>query len=232
MNGETVYISDWDYEMTVTSKLNSNIGNVTEQKNNVTIPRYFDETHKRKECFRTITDSLKRSIEGEIKALLHAHRDTLRNLGKYDTRHVTFSAAEGYYGEAFGIMRTLHILGYGYFGSSNHDGVAEIKPYGVTHEEFALRNPNRQKEHNLRWWFEQLSHEVLEEEGYYDGTHRCEYCFSRYHKDTARMPHTIGMSIESNRDVIEARLSEVMGESIIANQQSLDPDRFRYKDNP
>jgi hypothetical protein len=113
--------------------------------------------------------TLKLKIEGEVKALLHAHRDTLRN--RRDTRETRFDCSDGYYGEAFGIMRGLAIMGYGFFGSVNLDGVAD------SYDGLAS-----QKEHNLRWWFSQLEEEVLEEEGFYtDG--RCEYCLENYKKD-------------------------------------------------
>lgn len=131
-----------------------------------TPPKYCDINRKRK-C-KKIPESLMVKVEGEIKSLLHAHRDTLRNL-KDDTTKLSFRCNEGFYGEAFGIMRGLSILGFGYFGSCNLDGIKE------GHE---------QKEQNLKWWFNELEHQVLEEEGFYNKTHRCEHCLAKYHKDT------------------------------------------------
>lgn len=105
-----------------------------------------------------------KEIVEEIKMLLHAHRDALRNQG-HDTAIMTFDCRDGYYGEAFGVMRTLVILGYGYFGSSNLDAVSENRsnfPY-----------------HNLKWWFGELEKEILQEEGF-GGDNICLRCLTKY----------------------------------------------------
>ena len=106
---------------------------------------------------KKMSERLMKRVEGEIKALLHASRDCLRNRG-VDTNKISFSCNDGYHGEAFGIMRTLSIQGYGYFGSNNLDGNKE---------------EGLQPEQNLKWWFDQLQGEVLEEENFGKGG-RCE----------------------------------------------------------
>jgi hypothetical protein len=81
---------------------------------------------------KVLTPTQKKDIEAEVKMMLHAHRDTLRNLYRpknfdgtvnekcgYNPKKVSFSCNEGYYGEAFGIMRGLQVMGYGYFGPDN-----------------------------------------------------------------------------------------------------------------
>lgn len=108
-------------------------------------------------------------VSGEVKALLHSHRDTLRNLGK-DTLQIRFDVSGGDYAEAFGIMRCLYLQGYGWLGSVNLNGLEE-EP-GLA----------KQPENNLNWWFHQLQDEVLEEE-HFHGDGRCDYCMKHYHKD-------------------------------------------------
>lgn len=110
----------------------------------------------------------KRAIEVEIKMLLHASRDCLRNQ-RINTQSITFSCRDAYYGEAFGIMRALRVMNYGYFGSSNLNAVEE--------------NRSDIDVHNLKWWMNQLEKEVLREDGYYTD-HECKYCMDRYRKDS------------------------------------------------
>lgn len=130
-------------------------------------PKSYETNRKR---FKAIPEEMKADIEGEIKSLLHAHRDTLRNWGE-DTTRISFRANEGFCGESFGIMRTLRMLGYGYFGSVNLDGLKE-------------HSGGTQKEHNLKWWFSELENEVLEEEGFFNKTYHCQHCLDKYGKDT------------------------------------------------
>lgn len=132
--------------------------------------KYFNVTKIKK--FKIITPAIIEKIEGAVKVLLHASRDCLRNQGK-DTSIFRFSAQNGYYGDAFGMMRTLELLGYGRLSSVNLNGF----------EDSATKYLAKQPEHNLRWWFEQLEEEVLEEENY-KGDGHCDYCMERYHKDT------------------------------------------------
>lgn len=97
-------------------------------------------------------------IADEIKMLLHASRDSLRRAG-VDTATIPFSMNNCYYAEAFGMIRALEKLDLGYMGTNinvNKDGA------------------------NLRAFFFDLEQQVLGEEGYFDGTHACEYCRSRY----------------------------------------------------
>ena len=136
----------------------------------MTIPRY-NLTKKR---LKKMPDGLIEDVEAEIKALLHAHRDCLRNQDR-DTVAISFDCRDGYYGEAFGILRALHLMGYGYFGPSNMDAIKDAYPtvYNVT-----------QPKQNLKWWFSRLEREVLEEEGF-GGDHRCVHCLEKYKKDDA-----------------------------------------------
>ena len=131
-------------------------------------PKYYQKSARAR--YKKIPVSLINQIEGEIKALLHASRDTLRNHGE-NTSHIRFDSREAYYSEAFGIMRTLHIQNYGWFGSSNLNALQE--------EPLKAKQPIN----NLRWWFGKLEDEVLEEEDF-KGNGRCEYCLKRYHQDT------------------------------------------------
>ncbi len=99
------------------------------------------------------------AISREIRMILHAGRDCLRNQGM-DTSIVRFS--DGYYGEALGIMRALTILGHGYMGSIN------------------VETP----ELNVRFWLEKLENEVLDEENF-GGSNECDFCVERWGKDGA-----------------------------------------------
>lgn len=136
----------------------------------MTIPRY-NMTKKR---LKKMPDQLIEDVEAEIKAILHASRDCLRNQGK-DTVQIAWDVNNGYHGEAFGILRALHIMGYGYFGSSNLDAFKDHPPtiYNVT-----------QEQQNLKWWIARLEQEVLEEEGFH-GDHHCAHCMEKYKKDDA-----------------------------------------------
>lgn len=113
---------------------------------------------------RKLTPQKRQAVVDEVKMMLHAHRDCLRNKG-VDTSKVQFDCRDGYYGEAFGVMRGLAVLGYGGFGPDNipHD----------THPEW-----------NLKWWFSELCSEVLAEENY-GGDNHCDFCITRYGKDGA-----------------------------------------------
>ncbi len=101
-------------------------------------------------------------IEEEVKLMLHASRDCLRNHGE-DTSKVPYLIFDGYYGEAFGVMRALAILNYGSMSArpDEHD------PYI-----------------NLDSWFQRLKNEVLEEENF-DGNQECDFCVEHYGKDGA-----------------------------------------------
>ena len=111
-------------------------------------------------------------VAAEIKMMLHCCRDTMRI--RYNDRHLTveqkkqladpttcrFDSRLADFGEAFGVLRALNVLGFGEFGAVNH-------------------------EHTLNAWFNRLQDEVLAEEGF--GTHgKCERCFAKYQRDDAR----------------------------------------------
>jgi hypothetical protein len=114
---------------------------------------------------------MREKIEAEVKLMLHCHRDTLRNQGKVDTTHIRVDVTEGFYGEAFGIMRALQVLGYGQFESSNLPGT---------------KHGFKQDIQNLRWWFCEIEEEVLKEEGFYTDN-RCKWCLEKYGKDDRSM---------------------------------------------
>lgn len=124
--------------------------------------------------FKSIVPALKQKVEEEVKMLLHASRDCLRNQ-KRDTTKISFSVTDGYYGEAFGVMRALQLLGYGKFSSSNLNGI----------EDCSTKIQAVQPEQNLKWWFRQLEDKVLKEEGYGSGN-QCDHCFKRWGKDAVR----------------------------------------------
>lgn len=105
------------------------------------------------------------NVEHEIRMLLHAGRDCMRNQ-KRDTTLITFDVNNPYYGEAFGIMRALALLGYGKLDSATRP------------------DPDYEK-WNLRWWLDQIQQAVLREEGF-GGTNQCDYCFLTYGKDALR----------------------------------------------
>lgn len=115
--------------------------------------------------FPRLSDEQEKKIENEIRMMLHAHRDCLRNRG-IDTTKVSFDVRDGYYGEAFGILRSLRVLGYGYFG-----------PINIPNEVYGKSN--------LSWWMRTMEEQVLEEEGF-QGNNKCDYCLDKYRKDGVR----------------------------------------------
>lgn len=123
---------------------------------------------------KCMTEDQCKAVEAEIKMMLHASRDCLRNrytfaarndenclIGLRDPRVIRFDATDSYYGEAFGILRGLALLGYGTISG-------------------AVNVPAETQ--NFRWWLSQLENAVLAEEGY-KGDGVCEYCMERYGKD-------------------------------------------------
>ncbi|TAL45548.1 MAG: hypothetical protein EPN91_01955, partial [Salinibacterium sp.] len=80
-------------------------------------------------------------IESEVSMLLHAHRDCLRNR-HIDTTVTSYDCRDGWYGEAFGVLRGVAVLGYGEFGSDN-----------VPNSIHSIWN--------LKWWFAQIKDRVL-----------------------------------------------------------------------
>ena len=112
----------------------------------------------------------KKKIENTIRILLHSCRNVMR-IRVVDTTEISYDMRNESYCEAFGIMKGVKALGYGYFGSSNLDGS----------QEFRRLKP----EHNLKWWFEKIATSVLEEEGFYSHTNECDYCLEHYGEDGA-----------------------------------------------
>ncbi len=142
--------------------------------------------------FKKLTAEKKAEIEARIKLLLHASRDCMRNqyhslnddyltirnqklcpipeaekiLQRHaqskDWRSIRFSVNDGYYGDAFGILRCLELMGYG-----------------------TLNNIREQTYHNLQWWFEQIKSQVLIEDGFTNGSHKCDFCVANFGKDGA-----------------------------------------------
>jgi len=102
------------------------------------------------------------AVEAEVKMILHAHRDCLRNQGKNSWK-IPFDCRDGYYGEAFGVFRALAALGIGNLTQA------------VNHPE---------EKSNLMWWFAQLKDQVLKEENF-GGSGECKHCRERYGKDDA-----------------------------------------------
>jgi hypothetical protein len=105
-------------------------------------------------------------IEKTLKSILHAGRDGMRNRGE-DTTVQAFDSSDGYYGEAFGIMHCLSLIGHGKING-------------------AVNTPKNKS--NLQWWFSDLVRQVLTEEnfkGYGDGSNKCNHCLEKYKKDGA-----------------------------------------------
>jgi hypothetical protein len=106
----------------------------------------------------------RKRLDDEITLLLHASRDGMRNKG-VDTTQVPFDMHfdGGYYNEAFGMVRALALLGYGYLaGGRSEDPM------------------------NLIAFFDRIKVRVLEDEGYFSKTHTCDHCLARYGKDGSR----------------------------------------------
>ena len=156
--------------------------------------------------FKKLTEKQVLAISRDVKNLLHCSRDCMRNMyaelerrafdlrkdariSDYesyikhqkdinDARRASFRVNDGYYGEAFGMMRTLHNLGYGdlYGQYDAHDF------------------------HNLKWWLRTLEEQVLEEEGFRNGTHHCDHCLKRWGKDGA------GRTRQTHPEIANARV--------------------------
>jgi hypothetical protein len=119
--------------------------------------------------YKELSSRHKTAIINQIKLMLAAHRNYVWNRwSNYDDANpidpVIHSVIcnEGYYGEAFGIMRGLREVGYGYFGTTDKSAVEEDKSYTP--------------EHNLRWWFHTLQREYLVEEGFFNYTCSAKKC--------------------------------------------------------
>lgn len=117
-----------------------------------------------------MTPELELKVEHEIRMLLHAGRDCMRNQKKHDTKLIRFDVNNPYFGEAFGIMRALALMNFGTLDYGHHE------------------HPKQ----NLKSWFEQIEQAVLDEE-HFDGDHHCDYCLARYGKDDARTKRKEGL---------------------------------------
>ena len=131
--------------------------------------------------FKKITPPIKSAIEAEVKMMLHESRDTLRGRGE-DTTRISFNVMESCYAEAFGILRALQALGYGAFGPDNRSGLEESC---LIDDHNLRKGKTTQDEHNLKWWFNQLKQQVLDEEGF-KGDNCCDHCFELHNRDSVR----------------------------------------------
>lgn len=95
-----------------------------------------------------------------VKLLLHACRDCMRTR-KEDTRNFRFNVNDGYYGEVHGMFRALEVLEYN----------SGVEYYHYTND--------------LDAWKHELEKQVLDEEGFYTRTHRCDFCTQHFGKDGA-----------------------------------------------
>ena len=126
-------------------------------------PQYSSNKAGRNDKFKALLPEQMDAIEGEIMALLHASRDSMRNKGE-DTRSTPFNVNNAYYGEAYGVLRGMAVLGYGYFGAAN------------------VPAPNNDPRVNFNYWIAKLELQVLDDEGF-NSDHKCAYCSNRYGKD-------------------------------------------------
>lgn len=107
---------------------------------------------------------MREKLAAEIKMMLHASRDCMRNqfhaqITIRGPNKFGFVCSDGYYSEAFGILRAMHIAGWGEFGAVNVAGT-------------------------LDYWFSGLCQEVLKEENF-AGSNECDWCLSHYGRDGA-----------------------------------------------
>lgn len=115
----------------------------------------------RQQMKRDLPPELRTAVGEKIKRLLHAHRDCLRNRGQ-DTSKISFNMNDGWYGEAFGMIRCLDTLGFGVL----------------------VANIHTPKEDDLEAWFRDLEEEVLKEENF-GGSNECDFCLATWGKDGA-----------------------------------------------
>lgn len=156
---------------------------------------------------KKLTDDIIRMVEEEVVLLLHAHRDALRNrfIHRYrewqqgrlnkndirDPRKMTIDINDAYYGDAFGILRCLARMGYGYFGPVN----LSAREDGATLSSGNYADPRQ----NFAWWLENLIYLVLEQE-HYNGDGTCSYCMGRWGKDDSVLSEKAGEPIVRKKD--------------------------------
>lgn len=111
-----------------------------------------------------IPPELKVKLEEEIKRILHAQRDCMRNLHEDTTQHKWCCSPQHacgtYDAETFGILRALQVMGLGQISKSTH------------HSD------------DLSTWREGLMEEVLKEENF-GGSNECDFCLKTWGKDGA-----------------------------------------------
>jgi len=95
---------------------------------------------------KKLTDEIIEKTEIQVKLMLFASRDCFLNRDELDEKGFIngkwiWISDDGYYGEAFGIMRALVMLGYCEFGSNN--------------------TPTEKT--NVKWWFDELKSQVFDE---------------------------------------------------------------------
>ena len=119
--------------------------------------------------FRRLPAKHKTAVQIQIKLMMAAHRDSLWNQWEtcshpraVDPTKIQLICNEGYYGEAFGIVRALAALGFGYFGSDTQNALEESK--------------SDMPETNLKWFFNKTVREYLDEEGFFDKSCTAEKC--------------------------------------------------------
>lgn len=113
--------------------------------------------------FRKLSEKQWNAIRAEIKMMLHASRDWMRNLN-YDATKIPFVTTDAWYGEAYGIIRTLHVLNHGTYSQDNDTPKVRT---------------------NLKWWFYQIEAEALSEENF-GGNNHCDWCLEHWGKDQVR----------------------------------------------
>ena len=89
-------------------------------------------------------------IEKTVKSLLHASRDCYQNQNREVFR---FDSRDGYYSEAFGILRCLTII--------------PIRPY-TSSIAYHIGADNTPHLANIKYWFNQLQNDVLAFEAKYE----------------------------------------------------------------
>jgi hypothetical protein len=90
---------------------------------------------------KTLPSKDKEAINNEVKMMLLAHLDKLINQNHIpaERSQIIFDPRCGYVGEAFGIMRGLVSLRYGYYG---------------------VNSGGEESMYNVKWWYDQMIEEL------------------------------------------------------------------------
>lgn len=121
-----------------------------------------------KEKYKKLSKKQRQNVINKAKMMFFAHRDYLWNRfnfkkDAYNPNEISLYAGEEYYGEFFGIFRSLVILGYGYFGADVGD----------------------ENEFNMKHWAYQIHKECLEEEDWKNSDkEKCYNLLSKYRELT------------------------------------------------